>query len=72
MFKQIQSIFFLKIDKINEFVYSIETDFLNTKNQYGYDLVKNVILKINEKKIIINLNSINHIVSLKDWEDEKD
>lgn len=62
--------FFLKIDNSNEFVYPIETDFLNIKNQYGYDLIKNVIQKINEKKIIINLNSINYIVSLKDCEDE--
>ena len=41
-----------------------------SNKQYGYDLIKNVILKINETKIIINLNSINYIVSLKDCEDE--
>ena len=43
---------------------------MSIKHQYGYDLIKNVILKINEKKIIINLNSVNYIVSLKDCEDE--
>ena len=43
---------------------------MNSKKQYGYDLIKNIILKINEKKIIINLNSINYLVSLKDCEDE--
>ena len=43
---------------------------MNTKNQYGYDLIQNLIQKINEKKILISLNSINYIVSLKDSEDE--
>lgn len=33
-------------------------------------MIKNIIKKINEKKIVINLNSINYIISLKDCEDE--
>lgn len=63
--------FYFKINKDNEFVYPMETDFLNIKNQYGYDMINNIIKKINEKKIVININSSNYILSLKDSEEEK-
>lgn len=35
-------------------------------------MIKNIIQKINESKIIIKINSINYIVSLKESEEEND
>ena len=53
-----------------EFIFPIQTDFFNIKEEYGYDLIKNIIKKINEKKLIVENNSIKYIISLKDCEDE--
>ena len=61
--------FYFKIEN-NEFVYQIETDFLNIKKKNGYDLIKNIINNINNKQITINLNSINYILALKDCDYE--
>ena len=63
-------IYFYFIIENNEFVYPIETDFLNILKKDGYDMIKNIIKNINKKQIIINLNSINYILSLKDCDDE--
>jgi len=63
---------YFKINKENEFIYSIQSDALNLKTQYAYDLIKNIIKKINESKITIEYNSLKYILSLKDCDDEND
>ena len=55
-----------------EYIFPIQSDFFNINNQYTYELIKNIIRKINEKKIIINCNNIDYIISLKDLEDPED
>ena len=61
--------FYFKIAN-NEFVYPIETDFLNINKHNGYDMIKNIIKNINKKQITISLNNINYILSLKDSGEE--
>ena len=48
----------------------IKSDFINIKNKYVSDLIKNMVKKINKKKIIIKINSIEYILSLKDKDDD--
>ena len=69
--KKYQVYFYLKLNK-DSFIFQIQSDFLNVNVQHVYDLIKNIVHKINEKKIIINFNNNNYIVSLKDVEDEDD
>lgn len=63
---------YFKINKENEFIYSIQSDALNLKKQCVSDLIKNIIKKINESKITIEYNSLKYILSLKDCDDEND
>ena len=63
---------YFKINKENEFIYSIQSDALNLRTQCLYDLIKNIIKKINESKITIEYNSLKYILSLKDCDDEND
>ena len=51
-----------------EFIFQIKSDLFNKNEQYIYELIKNIVKKINEKNIIINCNNTNYILSLKDYE----
>lgn len=70
-FRKFKIYFYLKIND-NEFVFPIKTKIFNIKKHNGYDLIKNIIKKVNNNKIIININSIKYIVSLKDSENNTD
>ena len=52
--------------KNKDFIFQIKSDFFNKNDQYIYELIKNIVQKINEKNIIINSNNKNYILSLKD------
>jgi hypothetical protein len=65
-------VFFYFTLKNKEFVFQIKTDFFNKNEQYIYELIKNIVKKINEKNIVINYNNANYIVSLKDCDDYED
>ena len=62
--------FYLKLNK-DKFIFPIITDYFNVNTQYIYDLIKNIVKKINDKNIIINCNNNNYIVSLRDIEDDE-
>ena len=50
--------------KNKDFIFQIKSDFFNKNDQYIYELIKNIVQKINEKNIIINSNNKNYILSL--------
>ena len=68
--KKFNIYFYLNINKDNTFIIPIQTDFFNLNKQYVYELIKNIVRKINNENINIKLNSIDYIVSLKDIENE--
>ena len=70
--KQFEIYFFLKLNNDIEYVFPIQSDYLNTKEKYGFDLIKNIIRKINDQNIVVEKNSVKYIISLKDndFEDE--
>ena len=55
-----------------EFVFQIKSDLFNLNRQYSYELIKNIVKKINEKNITINHNNTNYIVSLQDCDDSEE
>ena len=57
--------------KKKEFVFQIKSDFFYLDKQYTYELIQNIVKKINGKKITINLDNIKYILSLKDIEDKE-
>ena len=67
---QYNTYFYFKLNKNKEFIFPIQSDMFNKSKQYIFELIKNIIKKINEKNIVINYNNIDYIVSLKDAEDE--
>ena len=58
--------FYLELNKNNYYIFPIESDLLDINTQYGYDLIENIINKINNKSIVVNNNSMQYIFSLKD------
>ena len=69
--KKYKIYFYFKLNE-NKFIFPIITDFFNVNTQYIYDLIKNIVKKINDKNIIINYNNNNnYIVSLRDIEDDE-
>lgn len=68
--KKFKIYFYFKLNNKNEFIFPIESDLLNIDKQYGYELIENIIKKINNNSIIIDYNSKKYIVSLKDSENE--
>lgn len=64
-------IYFYFTFKNKEFVFKIESDLFNINSQYSYELIENIVGKINKKKIIINHNKIKYNVSLKDCHDDE-
>lgn len=57
--------FYFTIQK-KEFVFQIKSDLINVNKKYSYELIKNIVKKINEKNITINHNNTVYIISLKD------
>ena len=62
--------FYLSLDKENSFIFPIKSEYFKINKQYTYELIKNIVKQINNKNIIINFNSKDYIVSLKDIEDD--
>ena len=67
--KKYKIYFYLKLNK-DSFIFQVQSDFLNVSKQYVYELIKNIVKKINNEIIIINFNSNNYIVSLRDIDDD--
>ena len=68
-YKQLEIYFYFVINS-KEYIFPIQSDSLNIKKDYGYDLIKNIVKKINNNNLIIINNSIKYIVSLKDCEED--
>lgn len=64
-------VFFHFTIKNKDFVFQIKSDLFNLNEQYAYELIQNIVEKINEKKIIINYNNTKYNISLKDCEDDE-
>lgn len=64
--------FYLSLDKENSFVFPIKSEFFKIDKQYAYELIKNIVKKINNENINIKYNSKVYIISLKDIEDDDD
>ena len=62
--------FYFILNKKKEFVFPIESDCFNINIQYGYELIENIINKINNESIIIDFNSKKYIIFLKDCKNE--
>ena len=69
---QFDAYFYFKINGEKEYIFPIKSDLFNINDRHVYELIKNIIKKINEKHIIINYNDIKYIISLKDLENEND
>jgi hypothetical protein len=69
VFSKFDIIFSFIFDK-QEFLISIESDVFNVNKNSVQDLIKNIINKINEKKIIFQHKKNKYILSLKDCEEE--
>ena len=65
-------VFFYLTFKNKEFVFQIKSDLFDLNKNYTYELIQNIIKKINKKKIIINCENNKYIISLKDIEDYED
>jgi hypothetical protein len=70
-FKQYNVYCYFNINKDNSFIFPIKTDLFNINKQYIYELIKSVVKKINNEKIVITNNSTKYIISLKDVEDDE-
>lgn len=62
--------FYFKINEKNEYIFPIESDYFDTNTQHIYELIYNIIQKINSEKIIINFNNNDFIISLKESEEK--
>ena len=60
--------FYIKLNEKTENIFLIESDVLNLDTQCVSDLISNIVKKINSKKIIINNESNEFILSLKEYE----
>lgn len=68
--KKFNVYFYFNLNKEKEYNFYIESDLLNINIQYGYDLIKNIIKKINNESIVINNDSKSYTIFLKDCENE--
>ena len=55
-FKKFTINFYFKLNENKDFIFPIESDLFNIDNQYVYELIENIIKKINDKSITINDN----------------
>ena len=60
--------FYFKLNENKEFTFPIESDIFDIDNHYVYELIENIIKKINNQSITINNNSNEYIISLKYYE----
>ena len=65
-------IFFCFTIQKKEFIFQIKSDLFNVNRQYSYELIKNIVKKINEKNITINHNNTTYSVSLKECQDSEE
>lgn len=68
--KKFKVYFFFNLNEKNEYIFPFESDLLNINEQYGYDLIKNIIRKINNKSLVINYDSKDYILSIKENESD--
>ena len=64
--KKFKVYFYFNLNEKNEYIFPFESDLLNIDNQYGYDLIQNIIKKINNKSLVINYDSKDYILSVKE------
>lgn len=64
--------FYFKLNGENEFIFPVKSDSFNKNKQYAYELIKNIIKKINEKHITIKYNNTEYTVYIKDEQDTED
>ena len=69
---EFEAYFYFHLDGENEFVFPVKSDSFNKNKQYAYELIKNIIKKINEKNITIKYNNTNYTVYIKDEQDTED
>ena len=67
--KKYKIYFYLNLNN-NSFFFPIISDNFIINKQYIYELIKNIVKKINEKNITINFKNNNYIISLRDREDD--
>ena len=67
--KKFEVICYIKVNNM-EFRFPIRSDSLNIKKQYTYELIRNIVYKINHQKAIIKDNSNKYILSLRDTDEE--
>ena len=70
-FKQYNVFCYFNINKDISFIFPIKTDLFYINKQYIYELIKNVVKKINSQEIVITYNSAKCIISLKDVEEDE-
>ena len=70
-YRKFDVFFYFKI-KNKDFIVQIKSDFFNLNDQYVYELLQNIVKKINEKNIIIIYDNNKYIISLKDCEENKE
>ena len=69
---EFEAYFYFKLNGENEFIFPVKSDSFNKNEQYAYELIKNIIKKINEKNITIKYNNTNYTVYIKDEQDTED
>jgi len=70
-FKQFNVYCYFNINKDISFIFPIKTDPFYINKQYIYELIKNVVKKVNNEKIVITYKSAKCIISLKDIEEDE-
>jgi len=68
--KKFKVYFYFNLNEKNEYIFPFESDLLNIDNQYVYNLIQNIIKKINNESIIINYDSKDYILSVKENEND--
>ena len=68
--KKFKVYFYFNLNEKNEYIFPFESDLLNIDNQYGYDLIQNIIKKINNESLVINYDSKDYILSIKESQND--
>ena len=68
--KKFKVYFYFNLNEKNEYIFPFESDLLNIDNQYGYDLIQNIINKINNESLEINYDSKDYILSIKESQND--
>ena len=71
-FKKFEIFCYIKLNKENEYNFTIQSDLFNIQTQYIYELIKNIVKEFNKNEFEIKYNSNNYILILKDSENEND